>query len=598
MLKHTWKSDKGLVLAVCIQSPAVVLLPLLSTILLKYIVDLVARQTDIGTFLISILGIAGLMLLANLLNDYAGSRIEWHSAGNRFYFLGLACDKDMDADYCNIESPDGQTRQQKALNGLMGNSGVDHVFNQMVAIGSNLFGLVTYSALIWSLSPWIVVFLLAFSLIGYFVQRVSNNWNHAHKDNWVPLDRKLNYITRTAGDYKLGKDLRIYHMDRWLSRLFESILSVRKKWYKKVEGMHFLNGSLSMLLTLIRDGGAYIFLIHRILGGAMSAGSFAMYFGLITQYSNWLVGLMDALNNLYNTSLSLCDLRDFLDMPDRSNRASGRPLPEETCEIRFEHVSFTYTDEAHAVIRDLNLTIRKGEKIALVGLNGAGKTTLIKLLCGLYQPSAGCIKVNGVPIGEYNRDAYYRIFSVVFQDMVFLPVSIAANIALCKEADIDRAKLQKVLALSGLKTKVDKLPEHEQTLLAKSLNEKAIELSGGEQQKLALARAIYKDGSIILLDEPTAALDPIAENEIYQKYNDLTAGKTAIFISHRLASTRFCERILYFEQGKIMEEGSHEELLKRQGKYAALYRIQSKYYREGGGKDEVQKGTRIKHQVG
>ncbi len=216
-----------------------------------------------------------------------------------------------------------------------------------------------------------------------------------------------------------------------------------------------------------------------------------------------------------------------------------------------------------------------------MGRNGAGKTTLVKLLSGLYQPSDGNIQINDTNIKEYNRDEYYSIISPVFQDIYLFPVSIAQNVALCEDSEINQNKLSQAIQFAGLQNKIDSLPNGQNTVLLKSVVDDAIELSGGEKQKLALARALYKDGLLLILDEPTAALDPIAENDIYLKYNEFARDKTSIFISHRLASTRFCDRILFLDEGKIIETGSHDELMALNGKYAEIFNMQSHYYREG-----------------
>jgi len=276
-------------------------------------------------------------------------------------------------------------------------------------------------------------------------------------------------------------------------------------------------------------------------------------------------------------------------MPDRFNRNVGIPLPKKEelpCNIEFKDITFRYAGSESNVIEKFNLKIGKGEKLAIVGVNGAGKTTLIKLLCGLYHPSSGEILVNGNNICKYNRDEYYSILSAVFQDIYIMPISIAKNIALCKEEKIDRKRVLQCLKLAGLKDKIDTFTKGIDTKLMKSMNQTATDLSGGELQKLVLARALYKNAPIIILDEPTAALDPIAENELYLKYGDLTKDRTSIFISHRLSSTRFCDRIVFLHKGNIAELGSHDELMKLKGKYAQMFEIQSHYYKENIG-DEV-----------
>ena len=248
--------------------------------------------------------------------------------------------------------------------------------------------------------------------------------------------------------------------------------------------------------------------------------------------------------------------------------------------IEMEHVSFTYPGSGEPTLKDLNVTLRPGEKIALVGLNGAGKSTLVKLLCGLYRPTEGAIRVDGRPLSDYGREEYFSLIAAVFQDVKLLPLTIAQNVASENTDAVDRQRVRQCLALAGLLDMVDDLPQKEDTPLGRGVLDDGIELSGGERQKMWMARAFYKNAPVLILDEPTAALDPLAEQEIYEKYVRMSEGKTSLFISHRLASTRFCDRILFLENGRITEQGSHEELMEKNGAYARLFEIQGKYYRK------------------
>ena len=253
--------------------------------------------------------------------------------------------------------------------------------------------------------------------------------------------------------------------------------------------------------------------------------------------------------------------------------------PKKEYEIRLENVSFRYPKAQKDTISHINLTIRPGEKLAIVGLNGAGKTTLVKLACGFLDPTEGRVLLNGEDIRQYNRRDYYTMFSAVFQDFSVLEASVEENIAQQVE-QIDSKKVWSCLEKAGLVEKVNAMPEKEKSKIGREIYEDGTELSGGQTQRLMLARALYKDAPILVLDEPTAALDPIAENDIYMKYSSMSSGKTSLFISHRLASTRFCDRILFMEHGQIAEEGTHEQLLEKKGGYANLFEVQSKYYKE------------------
>ena len=582
LMKKAWQMDKSLLFTTIARMPIIVLLPLIATYLSKFVVELVSNGASAQKLLTYILVLSVALLLFHLIDNYVSTKIEWRSFGNRFQYINLCSHKIMDMDYENIENPDGQTKMQKGFITLYNtNSGTQQIFSQLVNIASNIIGLFTYSALIFTLSPWLVLLLCGMTITNYYVNKANNSWTHRNKDNWVPIDRKRGYIQNKAGDFEAAKDVRIYGMSGWFSNIFEGLLHDRLVWIIKSEKRGFAIDLFTGTMTFIRDGAAYGFLFYSISKGNLTAAEFVLYFGLIAQYSNWLLGLIGSYNALQQTSLGFCDLREFLNLPDHFNRGKGVALPASSPEIVFDHVSFCYPQCEYDTLKNISFSIKPGEKLALVGLNGAGKTTLVKLLCGLYRPTEGKITIAGHDISKYNRDEYYTLLSVVFQDICLMPVSVAKNISLCEQSKIDIERLDKVLKLSGLYDKVQTLPNKENTLLLKSIHNEATDFSGGEKQKLALARALYKGGNIIALDEPTAALDPIAENEMYQKYNQLTSGATSVFISHRLSSTRFCDRILFLENGEIAEEGTHESLMQLDEKYANMFDLQSHYYKEG-----------------
>jgi len=320
-----------------------------------------------------------------------------------------------------------------------------------------------------------------------------------------------------------------------------------------------------------------------VLDGRINVAEFTFMIGIVIGFAVWLNQLSESYGRLKEASIRIDSFREYMDMDDGINLVNGNdvePLLHKKLSIEFKDVSFTYPNAETPIFSNLNLKIEAGEKIALVGVNGAGKTTLVKLLTGLYNPTKGDILINGLPVNSFNRYDYYRLFGVLFQDINILPFTIAQNISGSADENTDFVKVHNVLEQSGLAEKVASLQKKEHTNLTQVIDDKGIMLSGGELQKMMLARALYKDSPILVLDEPTAALDPLAEQSLYLKYNSLTENKTSLFISHRLASTQFCNKIIYMEDGTILETGSHKELMKKNGKYFEMFEIQSQYYKE------------------
>ena len=306
-----------------------------------------------------------------------------------------------------------------------------------------------------------------------------------------------------------------------------------------------------------------------------------MYFSTISGFGDWMKGILEDIANIKAQSMYLDDMREFLEMKDSDEVENPIEIPkDDSYEIEFKNVSFKYPRTERYIYKNLSLKIKKGQRLAIVGINGAGKTTFVKLLCRLYEPTSGEILINGVNIKNFSKEEYFKVLSVVFQEIKTFAFSVAENVSLKDKENTDRSKVLKCIEKAGIKEKIDSLEKGIDTSLLKILDEDGVELSGGENQKLALARALYKNGKIVILDEPTSALDAVAEYNIYKGFDELIGEKTAIYISHRLASTKFCDVIAFFENGEVVEYGTHDELLSKNGKYSEMFNIQSQYYKE------------------
>lgn len=415
-----------------------------------------------------------------------------------------------------------------------------------------------------------------------------NGWGYRHGDEEAEYSRRMNYLSEKSRDYTLAKDVRIFGMQGWIEDVYNSMLRLYRSFLARGERVYIWGNIIDVILAFMRNGIVYFFLIGGVLEGEMSAAQFVLFFNTVNLFTNGVGKIMTDLATLRKQSLDICAVREFLDYPETFQMEQGIPITPNLnipYQIELQDVSFRYPEAEKNTLSHINLTIRQGEKLAIVGLNGAGKTTLIKLICGFLDPTEGKVLLNNINIKMYNRRDYYQLFSAVFQDFSVLDVTIAENIAQTDE-NINTELMEHCINQAGLTEKIKRLPNGVKTHIGKVF-EDGIELSGGELQRLMLARALYKNAPIIILDEPTSALDSIAESEIYNKYNELTNGRMAVYISHRLASTRFCDRIILIAEGSIDEEGTHDELLAHNGHYADLFEIQSKYYREGRARNEA-----------
>ncbi len=585
--RYFWKNDRKLVFHGVFTVP----ITLIAAALTLYTPSLILDALETGTtFSYVALVIVGL-LLAGFLAELANEILKIRNETTEFYILSHLLFQQLSSqrtrDWYHQYSKNVQELDERAAKAVDTNhsAGV-HFPMDFAAILATILNFLLFGGVVSMLHPLIVVLLAVGCAITYAMTIWERKANYRQQDARNAADKRRRYVHHLAGTFKFGKDIRLYRMQGYLHTVSGRILKTCQGFVELWERRSFLTATVSFLVVLVRDGLAYGFLIYKAVAGEVDAAEFVLYFNATAALSGYMTDILTNWGKVAEGSLQISDFREDLEIKDKLNHGKGIPTPKGPFTIEFKDVCFKYPMGEKQILDHVSFKIKAGEKIALVGLNGAGKTTLTMLMCGLLLPDSGEVLIDGHSILEYNRDELYDLFGLVPQNYNLLPMSIGRNIACAMtEEDIDRQKLWACLETAGLAEKIQSLPRKENTPLHREIYPEAVELSGGEKQKLLLARLLYKDPPCIILDEPTAALDPIAENRMYQKYNEITANATSVFISHRLASTRFCDRIFLLDGAKFAEEGTHDELMAAGKKYRELFDIQSKYYREGGSED-------------
>lgn len=397
----------------------------------------------------------------------------------------------------------------------------------------------------------------------------------------MDINRIFTFYYNQVLDYKMGKDIRLYNQKEIIGKEIESFNKSSRKIFNTMGNMNGKYAGIEAFISSFLSGAIYIFVGLKAITGAITIGSIVQYTGSISQFMSGSKDLLGSINSIKNNNQYLQLYIDFLNIKGEKHTGTipVEKRDDDQYEIEFCNVSFKYPGTDIYALKDVSIKMKIGERLAIVGMNGSGKTTFIKLLCRLYDPDEGEILLNGIDIKKYNYEEYMRLFSIVFQDFKIFSFSLGQNVA--ASADYDEKYVEDVLDKVGFQKRLDNMPKGVQTPLYKDFDEGGVEISGGEAQKIALARALYRDAPIIILDEPTAALDPISEFEIYSKFNEIVGTKTAFYISHRLSSCRFCNEIAVFHKGRIVQKGSHEDLLKDvKGKYYELWNSQAQYYNE------------------
>ncbi|MBQ9765780.1 MAG: ABC transporter ATP-binding protein [Lachnospiraceae bacterium] len=590
MIVTAWKEKEKKVLVLsCLTAVLAVISNLINLYISPAILGTVERKAPISELLITTAVFVGALMLCQAVSTYINANTIYGRITVRLAIIKAVNKKAATTSYSNMDDEKFIKLNAKSGDATSGNSqATEAVWGTLTSLLQNVIGFVIYVMLLSHVNMFLIAIIVVTALCGYFVRKHLNEYEYRHREEFSEQANKLWYTIETSKNYSTAKDIRIFGIKPWLVEVGDSAMATIKAMYRKAEGVYIWGHVFETFLAVARNGIAYLYLINLVLGDGLMIADFLLYFSAVGGFTSWITGILSNLSTLHKQSLDLSTVREFIEYPEVFKFEEGEDLivdKNKKYELRLEAVSFRYPGADKDTLSNINLTLHPGEKLAVVGLNGAGKTTLVKLMCGFLDPTEGRVLLDGKDIRDYNREHYYTLFAAVFQNFSLLAGTVATNVAQTEE-EIDIERVKRCIADAGLTDKIESLKNGYMTNLNREIYEDAVMLSGGETQRLMLARALYKDAPFVVLDEPTAALDPIAESEMYQKYNEMISGKSSVYISHRLASTRFCDRIILIEDACIIEEGTHEELLSKDGRYAELFTVQSKYYKEGAIEDE------------
>lgn len=582
------KYRKSLILFIITGSIAAASMTYLWSFIGKLVIDMIEQQAsspdkDIKPLLYLTLITSAAELLFMWLNTVSSMKMSVGFTYVRLMIIKERIAKTLGMEYEALETPEMLDRLQKAKRATAGDwQGVQGMMTYMQVMGVQIISVTIAVAIMTTFNPWIILIIVVLSFAQFlFFDYIRKKDKKEMWDAMMPHWRKLEYMENVTTDFSYAKDIRLFGMQKYLAKKQIDVYDEELRHWIKSRQYWIYNTIFAHGISLLRQLIIIGWLVYSVVFNGLSIGNFTLYTASAAAFSNAINEILQALSALRERSAHTDDYRSFMDIPSADDKAQTIPIPPaDKYTFEFKNVSFKYRGQEKYALKNVNLTLHAGEKLAVVGLNGAGKSTFIKLLLRLYDVTEGCILMNGTDIRKFDRKEYYKLFAPAFQDVMVFAFPVAENVSMKEPFNTDKAEAEKMLRLAGLGDKLDKLEKGVDTELLKVLYDDGVDLSGGEKQKLALARALYKKSKIIVLDEPTAALDALAEFRLYQSFNELVGDRTAVYISHRLSSTRFCDRVAMFKDGEMVEIGTHDSLMEADGAYADMFRVQAQYYVE------------------
>ncbi|MBQ7715152.1 MAG: ABC transporter ATP-binding protein [Clostridia bacterium] len=487
-------------------------------------------------------------------------------------------DAAMKMRYSDIESP----RIKNFIGMAEWSNPFYDVFSHCTAIVTALVSMLGFVAIIVTVSPLVLILIAAVVVMRVIREKKWRKKQYQYKKDRTELNRYNNYLYSLISGTQYGKEIRANKLEDWMHGKYEELIKGRvlplEKDMTKKRVKFF---SFQSVVYLLQDALVYLYLAYRVVFKGMLIGDFTMYMSSIKSFSEYVSGLVGNLTMLSGIGLEIDDYRYCMELAEKQDLyAAEGVMPKvdrENFRLEFRNVSFKYPNTDKMILKNVSVCFEGGKSLSIVGINGVGKTTFVKLICRFYEPTEGEILLNGVPIRTIPYDEYIKLIGVVFQDYKMFAFSVKENVTM--KLDADEELLMKSIKESGLEGKIESLEAGTETMMSKEFDSEGIEFSGGECQKIAIARAVYKNAPLIILDEPTSALDPTAEYEVYKSFSELARGKCAVYISHRLSSTRFTDKIAVFSEGRLCEYGDHDELMKiEDGVYKNMFEMQAQYY--------------------
>ena len=577
LFKLCWKYKKSSIVYLTLESICKAFLPLLLIVFPKILLDELFGSQRMNLLIIYVVILIIVTVFGNQLADFFHTRyfIKKMEVSNIFYLK--VDEKLMNVELRCMEDPDFLDLRYKAERFMNADGyGFGGILDKAANLISHIIVLLGIVGVIVTLSPIIVLVFVAIIGLNAFMDSKVKKMNIKLDLERPKYERKLAYEESICGEYRFAKEVRIYGLKKWVLKKIGTQNKILEDFYAHINNNTLKTKTVANITSGVQLTVTYLYLIHGVINKVFGIGSFTMYLNAINSFTASVTSIMETVMEIRNYSQYYTYLERYLNLPEMKDL--GGKIEAAPIEIEFVNVSFCYPGQEKYVLKNLNMKIEKGEKVAVVGENGAGKTTFIKLLLHLYEPTEGKILINGRDFRDISYESYYQLFSVVFQDYMLFAKTLKENVALDKAAQMEDEQIVENLKTSGFGERLATLPNGIQTQIYKEFDESGFEPSGGEGQKIALARAITKQAPFVILDEPTAALDPKAEYEMYQKFHEISKGRSAIFVSHRLASTKFCDKVFVFDNGVLAETGTHDELMENKGKYYELFTLQSQYY--------------------
>ena len=543
----------------------------------KLIIDSIIGGGDwISTFhLIAIMGIV--LLVTTLLSTFLSATAQKYGDTIQYDLVRIYGKKVMSLNYEDLENPAVLDMFEKSKSGF----NMYDFFDKIVAVITNVLSFIGYAAILFTYSRLMLIVVVAVVVINLICNAKKIKYYYKAGEDAAPMNRKFAYLAGLMYGFDYAKEIKVGGLSDYITDKYDDNIVGFKKIFRTLYRHVFLLSGVSSLTSVIQTFTLYSVVAYSAIQKTISIGDFTMYISSISAASGCLLTIVSAMIDISKNTKYATDMRLFFEMERKTEM--GGILPDRSAnnvDIEFRNVSFKYPRTERYVLRHISFTVHSGEKISIVGKNGSGKTTLIKLLLRLYEPTEGEILVGGKNITDYDYKAYLSLFAPVLQDYKIFAFSCKENIELNLEDNEER--LMRAIHDSDLDEKISSLPNGVLTPVYKQFDENGVEFSGGENQKLAIARAIYKDAPIILLDEPTANLDPLAEYDIYTMIYHMLGNKTSIFVSHRLASGRFCDRIFVVDGGEIIADGPHDSIVKSCELYREMFEKQAQFYIDKG----------------